>query len=148
MFLSKILMHRRGGWVSRFCRNFLSHRTERKSFVKEPFCFPEIFWYRENFMDKRGHLTIFSRNFMSGNAKKFRGHSFNVSENLGYRKTLCITGGNTFLRRCFWSHSAENFRGQPFNVSENLRYQKFLCILGSITIFSRNFLVSQCRKKS
>ena len=57
--LSKIFMHRRGG-ASRFCRIFLSHRTETKSFVKEPFCFREIFWYRKKFMDKRGHITIFS----------------------------------------------------------------------------------------
>ena len=41
----------------------LSHRTETKSFVKEPFCFPEIFWYRKKFMDKRGRITISSRNF-------------------------------------------------------------------------------------
>ena len=53
---SKIFMHRRG--ASRFCRNFLSHRTETKSFLKEPFCFPEIFGYRKKFMDKRGHITI------------------------------------------------------------------------------------------
>ena len=42
---SKILIHRRG--ASRFCGNFLSHRTKTKSFVKEPFCFPEVFWYRK-----------------------------------------------------------------------------------------------------
>ena len=51
------------GEASRFCRNFLSHRIEAKSFVKGPFCFPEIFWYREKIMDKRGLITIFSRNF-------------------------------------------------------------------------------------
>ena len=34
-----------GGGASRFRRNFLSHRSITKSFVKEPFCFPEIFWY-------------------------------------------------------------------------------------------------------
>ena len=46
--LSKIFMHKKGeGRASRFCRNFLSHRTETKSFVKEPFCFPENFWYRK-----------------------------------------------------------------------------------------------------
>ena len=57
--LSKIFMHRRGG-ASRFCRNFLSHKNETRSFVKEPFCFPEIFWYRKNIMHKRGHITSFS----------------------------------------------------------------------------------------
>ena len=39
ILLSKTFLHRRGG-ASRFCRNFLSHRTETKIFVKEPFCFP------------------------------------------------------------------------------------------------------------
>ena len=34
-----------GRGITFFRRNFLSHRTETKSFVKEPFCFPEIFWY-------------------------------------------------------------------------------------------------------
>ena len=43
ILLSKIFMHRRG--ASRFCQNFLSHRTETKSFVKDAFCFPEKFWY-------------------------------------------------------------------------------------------------------
>ena len=59
-----------GGGASRFCRNFLSHRTETKSFVKEPFCFPEILWYRKKFMDKRGHITIFSRDFYVSQCRK------------------------------------------------------------------------------
>ena len=37
LLLSKIFMHKRG--ASWFCRNFLSHRTETESFVKESFCF-------------------------------------------------------------------------------------------------------------
>ena len=57
--LSKFFMHRRGE-ASRVCRKFLSHITEMKSFVKEPFCLPEIFWYRKKIMDKRGLITIFS----------------------------------------------------------------------------------------
>ena len=59
-----------GGGASRFCRNFLSHRTETKSFVKEPFCFPEIFWYRKKFMVKRGHITLFSQNFHVSQCRK------------------------------------------------------------------------------
>ena len=47
ILVSKIFMYRRGGGASRFCRNFLSHWTEMKSFVKEPFCFPESFRYRK-----------------------------------------------------------------------------------------------------
>ena len=68
ILVSKIFMRRRG--ASRFCRIFLSHRTETKRFVKEPFCFPENFWYRKNFMDKRGHITIFSRNFYVSQCRK------------------------------------------------------------------------------
>ena len=45
ILLSKIFMHRKG--ASRFCRNLLSDRTETKSFVMEPLCFPENFWYQK-----------------------------------------------------------------------------------------------------
>ena len=59
-----------GGWASRFCQNFLSHRTEMKSFVKEPFCFPENFWCRKKYMEKRGHITIFRRSFYVSQRRK------------------------------------------------------------------------------
>ena len=58
------------GGASRFFRNFLSHMTESKNFVREPFCFPEIFWYRKKFMAKRGKITIFSRNFYVSHCPK------------------------------------------------------------------------------
>ena len=61
-----------GGGALRFFRNFLSHRTETKSFLKETFCFPEIFWYRKKFMNKRGLITIFSQNFYVSQCRKFR----------------------------------------------------------------------------
>ena len=65
--VSKKIFYRKfsciGGGASRFCRIFLSQRTETKNFVKEPFCFPEIFWYRKKLMDKRGLIANFSRNF-------------------------------------------------------------------------------------
>ena len=59
-----------GGGASRFCRNFLSYRTETKNFVMEPFRFPEISWYRKKFLDKRRHITIFSRNFYVSQCRK------------------------------------------------------------------------------
>ena len=62
LLVSKSFIDEKGG-ITFFRRNFLSHRTETKSFVKEPFCFPEIFWYQKNFMDKRGLNTIFSQKF-------------------------------------------------------------------------------------
>ena len=68
LLLSKIFMHKRE--ASWFCRNFLSHRTETESFVKEPFCFPEVFWYRKKFMDKRGHITSFYRKFVVSQYRK------------------------------------------------------------------------------
>ena len=61
--------HAQEGGITAF-RNFLSHRTETKSFVKEPFCFPENFWYRKKFMDKSGLITIFSRNFYVSQCRK------------------------------------------------------------------------------
>ena len=51
--------HAEEGGASGFCGIFLFHRTETESFVKERFCFPEVFWYRKKFMDKRGHITTF-----------------------------------------------------------------------------------------
>ena len=68
IFLWKIFMHRRGGIT--VLSNFLSHSTETKSFVKEPFCFPENFCYRKIFMDKWEHITIFSRSFYVSQCRK------------------------------------------------------------------------------
>ena len=92
-------MHSRG--ASRFCRNFLSHRTETKIFVKEPFCFPEKLWYPKKLWIRGGISRFSVENFWSHSAEKFRGHLFNVSENLGCGKTLCIIGGITFFRQKF-----------------------------------------------
>ena len=33
-------------------------------------CFPEVFWYRKKFMDKRGHITIFYRKFVVSQYRK------------------------------------------------------------------------------
>ena len=118
-----------------------------KNLVGEPsvLCFIN-FGYRKS-LDKRGGVSTLSvENSGSHSAEKFRGHPFNVSEKLGYRKILCIIGGITNFRRKFLSHSAEKFRGNPLNVSENLGYRKILWIIGGITSFRRKFFVSQCRK--
>ena len=62
--------------------------------------------------------------------EKFRGHPFNVSENLGYRKILCILGGITIFRRKFfvsqcrkisWA-SLQCFR--KFGVSKNFMHNR------------------------
>ena len=61
-----------GGGHHGFAEKLLSHRTETKSFVKEPFCFPEIFSYRKKFMDKRGISRFSVDIFMSHSAENFR----------------------------------------------------------------------------
>ena len=71
-----------------------------------------------------GGITCFRRKFFVSQCRKFRGHPFNVSESLRYRKILCIIGGITSFRRNFLSHSAERFCGHPFNVSKSLGYRK------------------------
>ena len=42
--------------------------------------------------------------------EKFRGHPFNVSESLGYRKILYIIGLSQVTVENFLSHSAEKIR--------------------------------------
>ena len=139
----------RWGGASRFCRNFLSHRTETKSFVKEPFCFPEIFRDRKNLWIRGGISRFSVEIFMSHSAENFRKEillflrKFLVSQSFMDEK-----GVSRFSVENFWPHSAEKLRGHPFNVSENLGYRKILCIIGGITSFRRKFFVSQCRKNS
>ena len=61
-----------GGGHHAFGEFFLSHRTETKSVVKEPFCFPEIFWYRKIFWIRGGISRFSVEIFMSHSAEKFR----------------------------------------------------------------------------
>ena len=73
-------MHNRG--ITIFRRKFFSHTAE--NFRKGILLFLKLF-VSKSFMDE-----------------KFRGHPYNVSENLGYRKILCIIGGITIFRRKFF----------------------------------------------
>ena len=122
-------MHRRG--ASRFCLNFLSHRTETKSFVKEPFCFPEIFWYRKNLWIRGGISRFSVEIFMSHSAENFRKEILLFLRKFLLSKSFMDKKGvSRFSVENFLSHSAEKFCGHPFNVSENLGYRKILCIIG------------------
>ena len=84
------------------------------------------------------------------------GEPFGVSENLGYRKILCIRGISRFSVRgvarfsvdYFMSHSTETFVGEPFSVSIISDIEKFYAQERYITIFCRNFFVSKYRKIS
>ena len=79
----------------------------------------------------RRRISRFSvKKFWSHSAQKIRGHHFNVSEVLGYRKTLWIIGGIAFLRRKFLSHSTKKFCWgtiwcfKKFRVSQNFMHKK------------------------
>ena len=61
-----------GGVSSRFCRNFSSHRTEAKNFVKEPSCFSDFFWYWKNLWIRGGISRFSVEIFMSHSAENFR----------------------------------------------------------------------------
>ena len=109
--VSKIFMYRSGGGASRFCWNFLSHRTETKSFVKEPFCFPENFWYRKKFKDETGHITFFGRKFLVSQCRKISWASLQCFRKFGVSKNFMHNRGyHNFLSKIFLSHSAEKLR--------------------------------------
>ena len=57
-FLSKIFIHRRG--PSRFCRNFFVSQDRNEKLCKGTLLFSRKFLISKNFLDKRGHVTIFS----------------------------------------------------------------------------------------
>ena len=59
-------------------------------------------WGIEKFYAFYGVSRFSVEKFFSHTAEKFRGHPFNVSENLGHRKILCIIGGITIFRRIFF----------------------------------------------
>ena len=77
---------------------------------------------------KKGVSRFSGENFWSHSAEKSRGHPFNVSENLGYRKILCLIGGITIFRRIFLSHSVENHRKGALQCFTNFGPQKMLRI--------------------
>ena len=140
-------------YLTILCRNFFCLSAEKFRRGTFLICVSENIWYRKKIMDKRGGgreegVSRFSvENFLSHSAKLFRGHPFSVSENLGYRKILCITGGITFFRRIMMVSqcgkisraSLQNFR--KFGVSKNFMHN-------SITIFRWKYFVSRCRKIS
>ena len=129
ILVSKSFQQRKGE-ASRFCRNFLSHRTETKSFVKEPSCFPEIFWYRKKFMHKRGLITILSKFLCLTVPKIFVRESPTVFEKNSIKKKVLWMkrGVSRFSLENFLSHSAEKLRIGTLQCFTNFEYQKLLRI--------------------
>ena len=97
--VSKKVLWIRGG-LSRFSVEIsMSHSAE--NFCKGILLFLRKFLGSKSFMDKKGVSCFSVEKIWSHGAEKFRGHPFNVSENLGYRKILCIIGGITIFRLKF-----------------------------------------------
>jgi len=68
----------------------------------------------------KGGITFFRRKFFVSVPKNIVGEPFCVSENLGFRKILCIIGGyHDFPSKIFSLTVPKNFVGEPFCVTEN-----------------------------
>ena len=91
--VSKSFENEKGG-ITFFRRKFLVSQCRKISWASLQ-CFRN-FGVSNDFMHTRGYHVGVSRysvkKFWSHSAEKFRGHPINVSENLGYRKTLCLRG--------------------------------------------------------
>ena len=129
--VAKKFMDKRGRGVSRFSVEFFgSQRTETKSFVKEPFCFPQYFWYRKN-MWIRGGLSRFSVEiFMSHTAENFhKGILLFLRKFLFSKSFMNEKGVSRFSVKNFWSQcrkiscaSLQCFR--KFGVSKNFMHNR------------------------
>ena len=96
------------GYVTIFCRNFLSHSAE--NFRRA--CFRvSLLSGLENFYASEGYVTIFFRIFLSHSAEKLRRGTLLccVSESFRYRLSLRIRRGkiSRFSVEKFLSHSVE-----------------------------------------
>ena len=80
----------------------------------------------ENFYAYWGVSRFSVEKFWSHSAEKFRGHHFNVSENLRYRKSLCLIGGITIFRRKFSVSQCRKLSLENPTVSEKIfGFKKF-----------------------
>ena len=87
------------GGITIFRRKFFVAQCRKTSWASFQ-CFRKI-GVSKNFMHNKGYHNFPSKIFCLS-AEKLRGHPFNVSENLGYRKISCIIGGITSFRRKFF----------------------------------------------
>ena len=121
--------HALEGGASRFCRNFLSHRTQTKSFVKEPFCFPEIFWYRKKLWIRGGISRFSVKIFLSHSAEKFRKGILLFLRNFLVSKSFMDEKGvSRFSVENFLSHRAEKLRKGTLECFTDFGHQKMVNI--------------------
>ena len=83
--IEKKMWIRRG--ISRFSVEVLMCHTA-ENYRMGSYCFRENFWFKKNIWMKRGVSRISVKISWFHSAEKFCGHPFNVSETLGYRKSL------------------------------------------------------------
>ena len=115
------------GGITFFCRKCLVSQCQKISWACLQ-CFRK-FGVLKNFKHNRGY-HVFPSKIFGHSAEEFRGHPFNVSEILGYRKVLCIIGGITFFcRKCLVSQCQkiswaclQCFR--KFGVLKNFKHNK------------------------
>ena len=104
----------------------MSHSAE--NFRKGILLFLRKFLVSKSFMDEKGGITFFRRKFLVSQCRKISWASFNVSENLGYQKILCILGGITFFRQKFLVSQCRKFSWaslkcfRKFGVSKNFMH--------------------------
>ena len=65
--------------------------TVPKNFARKPFCVSKKYVVPNCFLQSR-RASRFCQSLLSHSAKKLRGETFNVSEDLGHRLFLCING--------------------------------------------------------
>ena len=95
-------MHRRGGGITVLSHLFVSQDRNEKLCEGTLLFSGNFLVSKKNLWIREGISRFSVEIFMSHSAENFRGHPFNVSENLGYRKILCILGGITIFRRKFF----------------------------------------------
>ena len=92
ILLTKIFMHRRGG-ITVLSKLFVSQDRNEK-FCKGTLLFSGNFPVSKKFMDKRGHITIFSQNFYVSQCRKISSGNPTVFEKIfGFKKFYGSKGG-------------------------------------------------------
>ena len=126
----------KGGVHHGFVENFCLTGPQRNSFLKEPFGFSGNVWYRKKFMDKRGHITIFSRNFYVSQCRKVSYGNPTVLEKISSFEKFSMKRGvshssveNFFFSQCrksSWA-SLQCFRkiGESKSFMHKRGYQDF-----------------------
>ena len=123
-FLSKILIHRKGG-ITVLSKFFVSQDRNEK-LCKGTLLFSRKFLVSKKFMDKRGHITIFSRIFCVSQCRKSSWASLQCFRKFGVMKNLMHNRGyHVFPSKIFCLTVPKNFVKEPFSVSLILGIKKY-----------------------